>query len=207
MLKVIEDAFNKALDRKPENRQDTVYVTELVGCVRRSWYRRRYGYRMNKDMIAGTAVHSELLDRVADILADSPEIDFDYVEIEKKIEKLFEVDGREVWLVGRLDLFIVDMEKKFKTFIEFKTSEWIFEEHIEQANIYAVMLNTDKFYICFMPKSDQIKCKEFTRTWTENDVVERIKMLLSCDEPPRREGHWCNYCEFKALCKRNKTLV
>jgi CRISPR-associated protein Cas4 len=204
---VIEDAFNRALDRKPENRRDTVYVTELVGCIRRSWYRRRYGYRMNKDMIAGTAIHSELLDRVADILANSPDAGFDYIDVEKKVEKLLEVNGKSVWLVGRVDLYIADKQKNIKTFVEFKTSEWIFEEHIEQANIYAVMLNTDKFYICYMPKSDQVKCREFERMWTEQEVVQRIKQLLSDTEPLKREGYWCNYCEFKNMCKKNKTLV
>jgi CRISPR/Cas system-associated exonuclease Cas4 (RecB family) len=207
VLDVIEKAFNKALDREPVNKPNEVYVTELAGCIRRSWYKRRYGYRMNRDMIIGVAVHSELLDRVAEILADSPDIDFDYVMTEKKVEKLLEVDGKEVWLVGRVDLYIVDVEKDIRTFVEFKTSEWIFEEHVEQANIYAVMLKVDKFYICYMPKSDSVKCKEFERTWTERDVVERVEQLLSCTEPPRREGYWCSYCEFKNLCKKVKTLV
>jgi CRISPR/Cas system-associated exonuclease Cas4 (RecB family) len=207
MLDVIEEAFNRALAREPEQKPGTVYVTELTGCVRRSWYKRKYGYRVTREMIAGTAIHAELLDRVADILADSPDIDFDYVMTEKSVEKLLDVSGCGVWLVGRVDLYIADMEKNVKTFVEFKTSEWVFEEHVEQGNIYAVMLDIDRFYICYMPKSDSIKCREFERTWSESDVAERIKMLLSSSEPPRREGYWCSYCEFKALCRKTKTLV
>ena len=207
MLDVIENAFNKALERKPENRLDTVYVTELSGCIRRSWYRRKYGYRMNKEMIAGSAVHTELLDRVADVLAGSPGAGFDYVVAEKGVEKLFDVNGSGVWLAGRLDLFIAGIQNSVRTFIEFKTSEWIFEEHIEQGNIYAVMLDVDRFYICYMPKSDQVKCKEFERTWTEKEVVERIQQLLSGSEPPKREGTWCSYCEFRNMCRKTKTLI
>jgi CRISPR/Cas system-associated exonuclease Cas4 (RecB family) len=158
-------------------------------------------------MIVGVAVHGELLEVVADILASSPDAGFDYIDVEKKVEKLLEVNGKSVWLVGRIDLYIADKQKNIKTFVEFKTSEWIFEEHIEQANIYAVMLDVPKFYICYMPKSDSIKCREFERMWTEQEVVQRIKQLLSDTEPPKRENYWCNYCEFKNMCKKNKTLV
>jgi hypothetical protein len=112
-----------------------------------------------------------------------------------------------VWLVGRVDLYIADKDKNVKTFVEFKTSEWVFEEHVEQANIYAVMLDVSRFYICFMPKSDIVKCKEFERTWTEQEVMQRVKQLLSSDEPPKRENYWCSYCEFKTMCKKIKTLV
>jgi len=203
MLDVIEKAFNRALDREPINKPNEVYATELTGCVRRSWYKRRFGYKVTKDMIAGTAVHSDVLAKVVEQLSEL----FDVVEAEKKVEKLLNVDGRDIWLAGRIDLYIADREKGVKTFIEFKTSEWIFDEHVEQGNIYAYMLNIDKFYICFMPKSDAVKCKEFERTWTEQEVVQRIKQLLSDIEPPKREGHWCSFCEFKSMCKKNKTLV
>ena len=203
MLEIIEEAFNRALDREPISDASTVYVTELIGCVRRSWYKRRYGYRATRDMIAGIAVHSDVLLRAALLFEGS----YDVVTVEKKVEKLFDVNGSGVWLAGRLDLYIADREKDIRTFIEFKTSEWIFEEYVEQGNIYAVMLDMDKFYICYMPKSDTVKCKEFERTWTEKEVVERIQQLLSESEPPRREGYWCNYCEFRNMCKKNRTLV
>jgi len=199
MLEVIEKAFNRALDREPEQRLDTVYVTELAGCMRRSWYRRRHGYRATREMIAGTAIHSDILLRAALLL----EGEYDVIVVEKKVEKMIS----DVWLLGRLDLYIADKEKNIKTFAEFKTSEWVFEEHVEQGNIYAVMLDIDKFYICYMPKSDQIKCKEFERTWTEKEVVERIQQLLGYTEPPRREGYWCNYCGFRNMCRKNKTLI
>jgi len=203
MLEVIEEIFNRALQREPVDRLDTVYVTELTGCMRRSWYKRKGGYRLTKDMIAGTAVHAELLERVA------KELPFAYAESEKSVEKLISIGDIDVWLVGRVDLFIADGD--MRTFVEFKTSDWIFDEHIEQANIYAVMLNIDKFYICYMPKSDTVKCKEFTRTWTEQNVVERVKRFveaLTKDEPPQKEeDYWCYYCEFKAMCKKNKTLI
>jgi len=180
-----------------------VYVTELTGCMRRSWYRRKGGYRLTKDMLAGTAVHAELLERVVE------ELPVAYAESEKSVEKLISIGDSDVWLVGRVDLFIADGD--LRTFVEFKTSDWIFDEHIEQANIYAVMLNIDKFYICYMPKSDTVKCKEFTRTWTEQDVVERVKRFveaLTKDEPPQKEEDaWCYYCEFRAMCKKNKTLI
>jgi len=203
MLDVIEEAFNRAFNREPINDSSTVYVTELTGCVRRSWYKRRYGYRVTRDMIVGTAIHSDVLLRVALLMERS----YDVVAVEKKVEKLLNVNGNDIWLVGRVDLYIADKERNIKTFVEFKTSEWIFEEHVEQGNIYSVMLDVDKFYICYMPKSDTVKCKEFERTWTESDIIERIKQLLSNAEPPRREGVWCSYCEFKNLCKKNKTLV
>ena len=203
MLGVIEKAFNRAFDREPINDSSTVYVTELTGCVRRSWYKRRYGYRMTRDMICGTAVHREVLERVVE------ELPVAYAESEKDVEKLISIGDSDVWLVGRVDLFIADGD--MRTFVEFKTSEWVFEEHVEQANIYAVMLNVDKFYICYMPKSDTVKCKEFERTWTEEDVKQRlaelVEHLIDNTEPPRREGTWCSYCEFKNLCKKNKTLV
>jgi CRISPR/Cas system-associated exonuclease Cas4 (RecB family) len=203
MLEIIEKAFNDALSREPENSPDTVYVTELAGCIRRNWYKRRYGYRATREMIIGTAIHTDILGKVVELL--SPE--FDVVEMEKKVERLLNIDGNDVWIVGRIDLYIADKSKNVKTFVEFKTSEWVFEEHVEQGNIYATMLDVDKFYICFMPKSDSIKCKEFERTWTESDIVERVRQLLSSSEPPRREGYWCNYCEFKTICKKIKTLV
>jgi CRISPR-associated protein Cas4 len=203
VLEQIEKAFNRALDREPVGRLDTVYVTELTGCMRRSWYRRKLGYRMTKDMIAGTAVHAELLERVVEDLPVA------YAESEKDVEKLISIGDGDVWLVGRVDLFIADGD--VRTFVEFKTSDWIFDEHIEQANIYAVMLNIDKFYICYMPKSDSIKCKEFSRTWTEQNVVERVRKFiesLTRSEPPQKEENtWCFYCEFKAMCKKNKTLI
>jgi len=203
MLEVIEKIFNRALDVEPADRLDTVYVTELTGCLRRSWYRRKLGYRVTKEMLAGRAVHAELLERVAE------ELPVAYAESEKNVEKLISIGDVDIWLVGRVDLFIADGD--VRTFVEFKTSDWIFDEHIEQSNIYAVMLNIDKFYICYMPKSDEVKCKEFTRTWTELNVVERVKRFveaLTKDEPPQKEeDYWCYYCEFRNMCKKNKTLI
>jgi len=202
MLDMIEKAFNIALDVEPVDRLDTVYVTELTGCMRRSWYRRKLGYRMTKDMIAGRAVHAELLERVAG------ELPVAYAKAEKRIEYVISAGDVDIWLVGRVDLFIADGD--LRTFVEFKTSDWILDEHIEQANIYAVMLNIDKFYICYMPKSDEVKCKEFTRTWTEQDVEDRVRKFvesLTGKEPPQKEeDYWCFYCEFKPECKKNKKL-
>jgi len=203
MLEIIEKAFNSALDREPENKHNVVYVTELVGCVRRGWYKRRHGYRATREMIAGTAIHSDILLRAALLL----EGEYDVIVVEKKVEKMISTNRGNVWLLGKLDLYIADKEKNIKTFAEFKTSEWVFEEHVEQGNIYAVMLDINKFYICYMPKSDQIKCKEFERTWTEKEVAERIQQLLRHTEPPRREGYWCNYCEFRNMCRKNRTLI
>ena len=203
MKDVIEDAFNRALNIEPLNMIGIVYVTELTGCLRRSWYRRKHGYRMTKDMIAGSAVHRELLERVVE------EAPVAYAETEKRVEYWAKIMDRDIMLVGRVDLYIADGD--LEAFIEYKTSEWVFEEHVEQGNIYAVMLNVDRFYICYMPKSDTVKCKEFERTWTEEDVKQRletfVRHLIDNTEPPKREGTWCNYCEFKTLCKKNKTLV
>jgi CRISPR-associated exonuclease Cas4 len=202
VLEVIEEAFNRALDREPVDRLDTVYVTELTGCMRRSWYKRKYGYRVTKDMLAGRAVHAELLERVAG------ELPVAHAEAEKKVEYTVSVGDVDVWLAGRVDLFIADGD--LRTFVEFKTSDWIFDEHVEQANIYAAVLNIDKFYICYMPKSDEVKCKEFSRTWTEKDVEERVRKFiesLTKDEPPpKEEDVWCYYCEFRNVCKKNKKL-
>jgi len=202
MLDMIEKAFNRALDVEPESRLDVVWVTELSGCLRRSWYRRKLGYRLTKDMLAGRVIHAELLERVVE------ELPVAYAEAEKKVEYVVSVGDVDIWLVGRVDLYIA--EGDLRTFVEFKTSDWIFDEHIEQANIYAVMLNIDKFYICYMPKSDEVKCKEFSRTWTEQDVEERVKRFvesLTGKEPPQKEENtWCFYCEFKPECKKNKKL-
>jgi CRISPR-associated exonuclease Cas4 len=203
VLELIEKAFNRALDREPVGRLDTVYVTELTGCLRRSWYRRKLGYRLTKDMLAGRAIHAELLERVVE------ELPVAYAETEKEVEYVVSTGDVDIWLVGRVDLFIADGD--VRTFVEFKTSDWVFDEHVEQANIYAVMLNIDKFYICYMPKSDSIKCKEFSRTWTEQHIVDRVRRFVEAltrsEPPPREEDAWCYYCEFKALCKKNKTLI
>ena len=203
MLDVIEKAFNRALSVEPEQRLDVVYATELVGCLRRSWYRRKLGYRLTKEMIGGRAVHTELLEKVAEGLPVA------YAEAEKRVARVMSIGDVDIWLVGRVDLFIA--EGSLRTFVEFKTSDWIFDEHIEQANIYAVMLNIDKFYICYMPRSDEVKCREFTRTWTEKDVEDRVRKFvesLTGKEPPQKEeDYWCYYCEFRAMCKKNKTLI
>jgi CRISPR-associated protein Cas4 len=203
VLEVIESAFNRALDVEPEQRLDVVWVTELSGCLRRSWYRRKLGYRLTKDMLAGRAIHVELLERVAE------ELPVAHSEAEKRVEYVVSIGDVDIWLVGRVDLFIADGD--LRTFVEFKTSDWIFDEHIEQANIYAVMLNIDKFYICYMPRSSEVKCREFTRTWAEQDIEERVRKFvesLTGKEPPQKEENmWCYYCEFKAECRKNRTLI
>lgn len=203
MKDVIEDVFNRALNVEVFNIVGVVYVTELVGCLRRSWYRRKYGYRATKEMICGTAVHREVLERVA---AEAPVA---YAEVERRVEYDVRMMDRDIMLVGKVDLYIADGD--LETFVEFKTSEWVFEEHVEQGNIYAVLLDVNRFYICYMPKSDTVKCKEFERTWTVEDVIQRleefVRHLVDNTEPPKREGTWCSYCEYKAMCRKNKTLV
>ena len=203
MLDMIEKAFNKALDIEPLNIVGVVYVTELTGCLRRSWYRRRYGYRITRDMICGTAVHREVLERVA---AEAPVA---HAETEKRVEYWVKMMNRDILLVGRVDLYIADGD--LETFIEYKTSEWVYEEHIEQGNIYAVLLDINRFYICYMPRSDHVKCREFKKTWTEEDVKQRletlIKHLIDKTEPPRREGTWCSYCEYRSMCRKDRKLV
>ena len=62
--KTIETAFNEALNRRVETNHE-VWVTELSDCLRKSFYRRKYGYRVTKEMLAGACIHAELLETVA----------------------------------------------------------------------------------------------------------------------------------------------
>jgi len=199
---VIERAFNSVLAVEPSKDTSTVYVTELSGCLRKSWYRRNTGYRVTKDMLAGQAIHRELLESVASALMGS--MAGAHIKVEKLVTAVFD----NVELRGRVDLFILSND--VRTFVEFKTSDWILDEHIMQANIYAAMLDVDRFYICYMPRSSDVKCVELKRRMDREDVERRVLKFvkaLELGEPPKKEeNYWCYYCEYRNMCRKNKTL-
>ncbi|PLJ78100.1 PD-(D/E)XK nuclease family protein [Infirmifilum sp. SLHALR2] len=171
---------------------EVVYVTEVTGCLRRSWYIRAMGGPLPDEKIVilllGDDVH---------LLINS---EFPLGEGEKSFEKEFQ----GVRLRGRVDRIAGE------TIFEFKTASAIprepREHHVDQMQLYFWLTDRSRGFIVYVSKTTgQVKAfpvaRDEERIKFLLDRAIRLSQSLKQGNPPDPEKGWlCDYCEFREAC-------
>jgi len=197
---ILEKVFREILDRETRYDDNVIYVTEIVGCIRRSWFRRKYGRdRITKDMLLGLNIHSWILPVVMEKL-----MYYDLnVEYEKPVSVHFTREG--FILAGRVDLagedYIIELKVTERTE---PTRAWI-----RQANLYADILDKSRFYIVLV--GNGVKVYKYNRdknlaNYLLGLAVEYYKCITEKRIPEIVDRDECKYCEYKHICKREVEL-
>jgi len=183
---------------------DTLWVTDIAQCLRKTYYQFKYPlkpeYRFKRSLIMGKAIHlwiEELL------LKHKSELGVD-IEVEVPVEA--RIGGMVVR--GYADIILDNVLYEIKTVNHIPSKPYF--EHQLQAGFYAYMLNLDKYCILYVSDyGSTVYCME-TNRGILNVFRERVATLKrSLEEgkpPPRERSVLCNYCPYRRLCNRDKTL-
>ena len=189
----LKEIIRKVMRKEVSPPEGEIWVTEVCGCLRRSWYRRRYGEEITKDMIAGIKGHDILLPKLAEELGCAYEV-------------RIEIPVNNHVLVGKADLVCDDRVIELKI----SNSLHIRDEWILQANTYAVALGKKMFTIVVIGNS--IITEDYPVDVVSYKMVLEaaktfIKYIKSDVPPPPIRGDWCRYCPFRKECNKEKSIV
>jgi CRISPR/Cas system-associated exonuclease Cas4 (RecB family) len=173
-----------------------IHVSEVVGCLRRSYYYRKRFLSISPS-------------NALKLLDDSLHSAFQEVLRREGYEVEYEVGIQlpQFKLVGHIDAY--HPEKSI--LLEFKTTNNIpeqpYETHLRQASIYKELVNAKHCYLIYISRNDG-RVRVFKVNNSKGIIkwaVERAKQLneaLIRDEPPNPEGNTCQWCEFRLNCRR-----
>lgn len=175
---------------------DNIFVGELTGCLRQSYYVRKYGKIYTEDMLMGMVIHELIVDKLA-----------------SRLNCLYEADGliqhNDVAITGRADILCNDY------IVEVKTSKYpvIKDTWVKQCQAYMKMFNKDKCVIAVLerPTLNPIMITVIQRNESViNELIRRaieLKNSIMNDTPPITvDTNLCNSCQFKTICHKIKTL-
>ena len=197
LKQLVYSAFKRAWEEEhnPDDvGPETVFVTEITQCLRKSYFQRKYGFRPAGEkaviLMLGSALHY--------IVQKYSDYDGKLVEVPVKAE----FEGVE--LKGRVDLLLDDSVVELKTVI--KVPDSVLEHHRDQLLLYMFMSGRERGYVVYVGKKDgAVEAYE-----VQNDP-ERLKTLLSRakklsqhlmnNEKPDPEPSWlCRFCEYRRIC-------
>jgi len=189
----LKEVIRKVMQREVNPPEGEVWVTEVCGCLRRSWFRRKYGEEVTKDMIAGIKGHNILLPKLAEELGCAYEV-------------RIEIPVNNHVLVGKADLVCEDRVIELKL----SNSLRIRDEWVTQANTYAVALGKSKFTIAIIGNS--IITKDYPANKALFKIVlETAKIYIKhikANKPPLpMYGDWCKYCPYRKECNKEKSIT
>jgi len=204
---ILWEAIRKSFEDRivVPNEPNTVWVTEVCGCLRRAWLRRKnaQAYVVSLDIIEGQAIH-EFLRKSLESMG---------FEVEKKVEIILDT----LKIVGKADLW----DPKNRHVLELKYTGNVIKkplfQHLMQVGFYAKVLQAKDAYVAYIIKSRPISIKLFkVRDINKmfRTVVYRARQLLDYvkkDEPPPKDNFaTCNTCEYWRECRKyyriNKVL-
>ncbi|MEM2030279.1 MAG: Dna2/Cas4 domain-containing protein [Archaeoglobaceae archaeon] len=176
--------FTEIYNEKFPNRE--IWISILVYCPYRAYLKNVMPRKQKKSvyMLSGMFLHQALQEEFSEIY-----------EIEKRVE----FDLGDGWkLAGKVDFYdpIENRVIEIKTVVNWK----IKDEWIEQANLYAYLLNCPKFeiWVVLVP-TGEINSKEFSMDRKKaEELVELAKKVVKGEKICKRE--YCKWCEYNDVC-------
>ncbi len=179
---------------------DVINVSEITGCLRKSYYTRLYPLRPREAislviMSFGNGIHSQLQEHLtAKGWMSEVEVSWDL---------------RYFRLVGHADLY----HPGKNIVIELKTTSRVpdkpYHSHIMQLNSYQAMLRAEKGYLIYIARDGRVEVyphKYDKQLW--NQTIKRAfhyYFSLQKKRTPKPEpSPLCKYCPFKWKCYQEK---
>ncbi len=200
---VIYEAFRKFLaSRLRVVDDDTVHVGEVVGCLRKAFYSRRYGDRdlrhltPSKRVVLSLGMSAHLV--LEEVLREAG------YRTEEQVIKEF--NGFK--LAGTPDAVNGEHVLEIKTVS--KIPDEPYPHHVMQLNTYLGMLGYSTGYIIYINRRDgqvSVVPHNFNEVMYR-EVVRRAealhKHLKDGTLPEAEPSYLCNYCEWRWRCLRNE---
>jgi len=193
-------------------KKDEIHVSEVVQCLRKAYYYRKYGDPLTLSHLSDTKCVILGLGICAHMGLQSlfQQLGF---QVEKEVSVQVHTSAGAFRFVGTIDLYRSDMIVELKTVN--KIPDRPYEHHLRQIICYQAMAGAESgeitpaciVYIC--KKDGHIKVfqvKYDSRVYSE--MLERAVRLYTClrkdvlPEPER--SHLCKYCEFQFRCSEDE---
>ena len=184
--------YDKAVEDYLKHREEmtnpnTVYVTDLVSCSQKRFFRINYpelSFKFEPQLLLGDLVHYAL----------EKMLEEHGFETEKDFEKEFEIDGEKYVLKGRVDAISENYVVEIKTS---KTDRSIpREHHIAQLQIYLNILDREHGVLIYITPD---RIAEFEIERSEIDIEKLVRETVSNTAHPRFSWE-CRYCTYAKIC-------
>ena len=181
---------------RPSVTEYQIMVTEVVTCLRKAWYQRKYATL--------PSVHKIVILSIGDVFHKLLQEYLEQNGYQCELQATVGFEGYEWELVGHVDAINDDHILEFKTINALPKKP--LEHHVLQVNTYLYMFNRPKGFIVYISKrTGDIAVFEVKPDKEKLDyVLERANLLydhLKRNEPPPYEVGWlCDYCEFEGFC-------
>ena len=172
-----------------------IYVTEVSGCLRRSFFIRRQPIPLPENLYVvfeiGKGLHY-IIQR--------------FLPVEACFEVPCEVDLGDFRLKGRADVVLDDVILELKSIARIR-EDWIpYPNHVLQLQAYLWMLDRPRGFIVYIEKSRgriyPIEVEREASAWAL--IIQRARVLhhhLLNNEPPRPEpSSLCKICDYRRIC-------
>lgn len=173
-----------------------VHVSEVVGCLRKSYYMRTRAVQLtphNAIKLLGDSLHHAL----QEVLRRKG------FEVEHEVA----VDLKGFRLVGHIDAYHPDHELLLEFKTSSKTPEAPFETHLKQTQIYRRLISAKHSYIVYLSRSDggikvfKVDDDKGVLKWAIDRAKQLKESLITNNPPPKEKSQLCNYCEFQLTCR------
>ena len=177
-----------------------IYVTDLVGCIRRSYYIKKYGFQVDEStalwLLFGGLFHDLITPAIAEAFKGQKEVSINY-----KFE--------DVEIHGRVDVLLDDSIIELKTCSKLPIKPKL--SHVEQLNVYMNILNKKIGYLVYISKvqADTVvfECEKNHRMFQQTlEKAKLLKKALDNDIPPEvnlplsARRQFCDSCPFYEKC-------
>jgi len=184
----------KEMDK--EEHEEGIFITDVTGCLRASYYRKVLGERLPEKIrfqtLIGKATHEFLIPRLAFRLGGDIEVRTEYRGIR-----------------GRADIVTKDYVIELKTVSNIPTT--VYRSHAEQLNFYLFALKKEYGYVVYLNrKTGVVRVREVKKDEKLLEITlvkaKELKEAIENKIPPkphvpiRELKTLCSYCPFNSEC-------
>ncbi|RLE85690.1 MAG: hypothetical protein DRJ41_00680 [Thermoprotei archaeon] len=202
VVEIIKSAIIKNVKKEYTLDKNKIFVTEVTGCIRQSFFNRIFLGELNYNaafrILRGVLLHEWLAEKLP--------IGLD--EVRNRDQLRGEIDlGNGAMLVGRADYLIGDYIVELKTTSRRKLEKPL-DEHVKQVMLYMHMFNKEKGIIIYLHDNGNIT--SFTINKEDDlikELIEKARKLFSSlksGHAPKAEiGQYCRWCPWnrKDFCE------
>lgn len=203
---LIENRIIELAKKYQEDRSNTIHVTDLTTCIRKSYYIKKYGFPMDKKMafwmLFGALVHEIVNPTIAEAFNGQTEV--------RKTYKFGDIE-----IEATPDILTDNMVIEVKTCA--RVPERPYSSHQEQINAYLHIFDRPKGLIVYISRTElDIRTFEYYGdaqlfNYTLDKALALYKALESntppdCNIPLSERKFYCRNCQFRHLCELDSYL-
>jgi len=210
-MKELEELIRQAIFKKAreyqEDRSNTIHVTDLTGCIRRSYYIKKHGFPLDEKrsfwLLFGAVVHDMLTPVIAEFLNGV-----------REVRTVYEYKGVEIQATA--DVLADDVVVELKTCNKIPYQPY--QSHIEQINAYMHIFDVPKGMIVYISRTQlDVRIFDYYGDWqllqhTLDKAVVLNNALKNnipppCNLPLAERKFYCRDCHFKTQCLSNSEML